>query len=157
MTAPLPIDPVLPALLDALRLRGSAVLVAPPGAGKTTRVPPAILDGGLARAEGGKDGRIILLEPRRVAARAAARRIAAERGGELGDEVQEQLVLLGCPPWHTLPRKADSAALTPATHLDISTRQRRIDFRPHRDVCRRSNHFDDIRFSRFWHVLDGNG
>ena len=87
MTAPLPIDPVLPALLDALRLRGSAVLVAPPGAGKTTRVPPAILDGGLARAEGGKDGRIILLEPRRVAARAAARRIAAERGGELGDEV----------------------------------------------------------------------
>jgi len=87
VTAPLPIDPVLPALLDALRLRGSAVLVAPPGAGKTTRVPPAILDGGLARAEGGKDGRIILLEPRRVAARAAARRIAAERGGELGDEV----------------------------------------------------------------------
>jgi ATP-dependent helicase HrpB len=79
---PLPIDPVLPELLDALRRQGNIVVRAPTGAGKTTRVPPAILDAGIA-----KHGRIILLEPRRLAARAAARRIAAERGGRLGDEV----------------------------------------------------------------------
>ncbi len=78
----LPIDPVLPHLVDALRDRGAVVLVAPPGAGKTTRVPPALLDAGLAG-----DGQIVMLEPRRVAARAAARRIALERGVALGDEV----------------------------------------------------------------------
>jgi ATP-dependent helicase HrpB len=78
----LPIDPVLPDVVAALR-RGLAVVVrAPPGAGKTTRVPPALLDAGAARA-----GRILVLEPRRVAARAAARRMALERGGRVGDEV----------------------------------------------------------------------
>jgi ATP-dependent helicase HrpB len=79
---PLPIDPVLPALLDALRRHKAAVLRAPTGAGKTTRVPPAVLDAGLAGP-----GRILLLEPRRLAARAAARRMAQERGGRPGDEV----------------------------------------------------------------------
>ena len=82
MTAPLPIDPVLPALLDALRLRGSAVLVAPPGAGKTTRVPPAILDGGLARAEGGKDGRIILRGDRGDQGRTEEQEAGGEESGE---------------------------------------------------------------------------
>jgi ATP-dependent helicase HrpB len=62
------------------------VLRAPAGAGKTTRVPPALLDAGLAGS-----GRIVLLEPRRLAARAAARRIAAERCGRLGDEVGYQV------------------------------------------------------------------
>jgi ATP-dependent helicase HrpB len=80
--APLPIDPVLPELLDALRKGSNAVLRAPTGAGKTTRVPPAILDAGLAGS-----GRIIVLEPRRLAARAAARRIGAERGERFGEEV----------------------------------------------------------------------
>src|SRR5437868_14786320 len=80
--APLPIDPVLPELIDALRKQPCAVLRAPTGAGKTTRVPPALLDAGLAG-----QGRILLLEPRRLAARAAARRMASERGGRLGDEV----------------------------------------------------------------------
>jgi ATP-dependent helicase HrpB len=78
----LPIDGVLGDLVAAIRDRGNAVLRAPTGAGKTTRVPPALLDAGLA---GGK--RIVVLEPRRLAARAAARRIAQERGGELGGEV----------------------------------------------------------------------
>jgi ATP-dependent helicase HrpB len=82
MREPLPIDDVLPALLDALRAHGATVLVAPPGAGKTTRVPPAILDAGLAG-----DGRVVMLQPRRVAARAAAQRIAAERGTPVGAEV----------------------------------------------------------------------
>jgi ATP-dependent helicase HrpB len=79
---PLPIDAVLPGLLGALGRRPSAVLRAPTGAGKTTRVPPALLDAGLA---GG--GRVVMLEPRRLAARAAARRMSAERGTRLGDDV----------------------------------------------------------------------
>jgi ATP-dependent helicase HrpB len=80
--APLPIDPVLPEVVAALRQQANVVLRAPTGAGKTTRVPPALLDAGLA-----EDGRIIMLEPRRLAARAAARRMADERGGRLGDQV----------------------------------------------------------------------
>ncbi len=79
---PLPIDPVLPDIVATLRQQSSIVLRAPTGAGKTTRVPPALFDAGLA-----EDGRIILLEPRRLAARAAARRMASERGGRLGEEV----------------------------------------------------------------------
>jgi ATP-dependent helicase HrpB len=79
---PLPIDPVLPDLVAALAQHPAAVLRAPTGAGKTTRVPPALLDGGMANA-----GRIVMLEPRRLAARAAARRIASERGGTVGGEV----------------------------------------------------------------------
>src|SRR5829696_6000567 len=80
--APLPIDPVLPELVAALRASPCAVLRAPTGAGKTTRVPPALLDSGLAGA-----GRVVVLEPRRLAARAAARRMASERGGRVGEEV----------------------------------------------------------------------
>ena len=82
MLAPLPIDDVLPELLAALHTQASVVLKAPTGAGKTTRVPPAILDAGLA---GG--GSVVMLEPRRLAARASARRIAFERGVPLGSEV----------------------------------------------------------------------
>ncbi|MBO0698152.1 MAG: ATP-dependent RNA helicase, partial [Zavarzinella sp.] len=76
---PLPIDPVLPHVLAALRDSSAIVLQAPPGAGKTTRVPPALLDAGEF------SGRIILLEPRRIAARAAARRMSVERGTVPGD------------------------------------------------------------------------
>jgi ATP-dependent helicase HrpB len=78
----LPIDDVLPELRDALRHAANVVLQAPTGAGKTTRVPPALLDAGLA--EGGD---IILVEPRRLAARAAAARMAFERGQNVGDDV----------------------------------------------------------------------
>ena len=83
----LPIDDALPAVIDALRAHGACVVVAAPGAGKTTRVPPAVLDAGLARLAGGEGGRVVMLQPRRVAARAAAHRIASERGVSLGDEV----------------------------------------------------------------------
>jgi ATP-dependent helicase HrpB len=76
----------LPDLIAALERQPSAVVQAPTGAGKTTRVPPAALDAGLAGS-----GRIIMLEPRRLAARAAARRMAAERGGRLGEEVGYQV------------------------------------------------------------------
>ncbi|WP_165248451.1 ATP-dependent helicase HrpB [Paludisphaera soli] len=77
---PLPIDPSLPKVLDALRGRGALVLVAEPGSGKTTRVPPAIVRGGV-------EGRVIVLQPRRVAARSTAARIADEQGWTLGREV----------------------------------------------------------------------
>jgi len=75
----LPIDDILPALRDAIVQHGRAVLQAPPGAGKTTRVPPALLD--LV------DGRIVMLEPRRLAARAAAARMADEMGEKPGETV----------------------------------------------------------------------
>ncbi len=78
----LPIDEALPALADALRGRPSAVLVAPPGAGKTTRVPLALLDE--PWVEGGK---ILMLEPRRLAARGAAERMAQTLGERVGDTV----------------------------------------------------------------------
>src|ERR671938_1914209 len=79
---PLPIEPVLPSLRDALRAHTSAVLQAPPGAGKTTRVPLALL--GEYWLEG---RRIVMLEPRRLAARAAARRMAATLGEQVGETV----------------------------------------------------------------------
>lgn len=77
---PLPIDDVLPELIGALRSHPAAVLRAPTGAGKTTRVPPALLAAGLAG-----DKRILMLEPRRLAVRAAARRMAAEDGTPPGE------------------------------------------------------------------------
>ncbi len=78
----LPIDAVLPALADALASGTSAVLVAQPGAGKTTRVPLALLD-----APWRNDGRIIVLEPRRLAARAAAGQMARLLGEDIGQTV----------------------------------------------------------------------
>lgn len=78
----LPIDNVLPALLSELEREPFAILVAPPGAGKTTRVPLALLD-----APWRQHGRIIVLEPRRLAARAAARRMASVLGEEVGATV----------------------------------------------------------------------
>ena len=78
-TDPLPIDDVLEPLLQTLQARTSAVLVAPPGAGKTTRVPLALLDASWAQGK-----RILVLEPRRLAARAAAQRLADQCDGDLG-------------------------------------------------------------------------
>ncbi len=77
----LPVNAVLPDLLAALRARNSAVLVAPPGAGKTTAVAPALL------GEPWCKGEILLLSPRRVAARAAAERIAEMLGEQVGQTV----------------------------------------------------------------------
>ncbi|QHF30421.1 ATP-dependent helicase HrpB [Pseudomonas sp. R32] len=78
----LPIDAVLPALREALGQRHEAVLEAPPGAGKTTRVPLALLDEPWLAAQ-----RILMLEPRRLAARAAAERLASELGEQVGQTV----------------------------------------------------------------------
>ena len=76
-----PVDEAVPALIAALGDGGCAVLQAPTGSGKTTRLPLALLDWG------GIDGRILMLEPRRVAARAAAERMASSLGEAVGGRV----------------------------------------------------------------------
>lgn len=78
---PLPIDEHLPAIVQALALARAVVITAAPGAGKTTRVPPALLDA----------GPLVLLQPRRMAARAIARRIAAEHHWTVGEQVGWQV------------------------------------------------------------------
>ncbi len=79
---PLPIDAVLDELSGTLERSNTAVLVAPPGAGKTTRVPLALLDAPWAKGK-----KIIMLEPRRIAARASADRMAKTLGERAGDTV----------------------------------------------------------------------
>jgi len=83
---PLPIDPLLPEIVASLRAHPTLVIEAPPGAGKTTRVPRALLDAGLADR-----GEIVVLEPRRLAARMAARRVAGELGEKVGATVGYQV------------------------------------------------------------------
>ncbi len=85
MTATLPIDAILPELIASFKHHPSLVLEAPPGAGKTTRVPLALLQA--------FPGQILVLEPRRIAARLAARRVAAELGEQPGQTVGYQIRL----------------------------------------------------------------
>ena len=82
VSPPLPIDDALGALRSALADHSSAVLVAPPGAGKTTRAPLALLDEPWAKGK-----RLILLEPRRIAVRAAAARMAGTLGEKVGETI----------------------------------------------------------------------
>jgi ATP-dependent helicase HrpB len=79
----LPIDDLLPAIIESLRVSKNLVIEAPPGAGKTTRVPPALLSM--------LSGQVLVLEPRRLAARLAARRVAQERGERVGETVGYQV------------------------------------------------------------------
>jgi ATP-dependent helicase HrpB len=79
----LPVDAILPEVLSVLQHTTNLVIEAPPGTGKTTRVPPAVLS--LV------SGEVIVLEPRRIAARLAARRVAWERGEEVGGTVGYQV------------------------------------------------------------------
>lgn len=97
----LPVDAVLPELRAALDTRGLAVLEAPPGAGKTTRVPLDLL------AHDTFAGRLVLLEPRRLAARGAARRLAAQ----LGEEVGQRVGLV----------TRDERRVSPATRIEVVT------------------------------------
>lgn len=86
MAASLPIDAHLPALVASLRARANLVLVAEPGAGKTTRLPRAMLEAGMAQS-----GEIWVLEPRRLAARMAAQRVAEELGETAGQRIGYQV------------------------------------------------------------------
>ena len=79
----LPVDALLPEIVETLQTNRSLVLEAPPGAGKTTRVPPALLEQFA--------GEILVLEPRRLAARLAARRVASELGERPGETVGYQV------------------------------------------------------------------
>src|SRR5271155_3425575 len=79
----LPVDELLPPIVEALGRGPNLVVEAPPGAGKTTRVPPALLPN--------VAGEILVLEPRRLAARMAARRVAQELGEEVGGIVGYQV------------------------------------------------------------------
>ena len=94
---PLPVDGFIPAIKAALAASRAVVVTAQPGAGKTTRVPPALVD----------DGPVILLEPRRVAARSIAHRMAFERGWTVGREVG----------WHVRFERR----FQPATQLLVAT------------------------------------
>jgi ATP-dependent helicase HrpB len=85
-SAPLPIDAALPELTAALRANNAAVLVAPPGAGKTTRVPLVLAAEQWAQSAD-RPGRILVLEPRRLAARAAAERMAHNLSERVGETV----------------------------------------------------------------------
>ena len=95
----LPIDAILPELVRALRAQGRAVLQAPPGAGKTTRVPLALLPE--------VAGKIVMLEPRRLAARAAAERMAETLGEKVGATVGY--------------RVRGDAAVGPETRIEVVT------------------------------------
>lgn len=81
--APLPVDPLAGELLEHLREHPRLILQAPTGSGKSTRVPGMLLDAGRL----GECGRVVVLQPRRLAARMLAARVASERGGSLGGEV----------------------------------------------------------------------
>lgn len=85
---PLPIDEYLAQILKSLKEHPNLVIMAAPGAGKTTRFPAALMDSGMLTAPNQK---IIMLQPRRIAARAAAARICEERGLQLGSEVGYQV------------------------------------------------------------------
>jgi ATP-dependent helicase HrpB len=77
--SPLPVDALLPEIISSLQRDPNLVIEAPPGAGKTTRVPSALL--------GIVSGEVMVLKPRRIAARLAARRVASELDEQVGETV----------------------------------------------------------------------
>ena len=99
----LPVTLALPDLMAALADGPNAVLVAPPGAGKTTLVPLALLD-----APWRDDGTIIVLQPRRIAARATAHRLAALLGERVGERVGYRMRF--------------DTKVSPATHIEVMYR-----------------------------------
>lgn len=100
----LPIDPLVPEIVAHLRGGQNLVVEAPPGAGKTTRVPPALLELG--------SGDVLVLEPRRIAARMAARFVAAERGEAVGETVGYQVRFEEVAGPHTRLRFLTEGVLT---------------------------------------------
>src|SRR5438876_9871454 len=94
MNPSLPIWQLHTGLVETLRSDNRLVLVAPTGSGKTTQVPQMLLDAGLADSPHSRlppSKQIVVLQPRRVAARTVAARVAWERGGKLGEEVGYQI------------------------------------------------------------------
>ena len=100
----LPVDAILPEIIQSLKQHPSLVIEAPPGAGKTTRVPPALLE--IVSDE------VIVLEPRRIAARMAARRVAQEMGEQVGETVGYQVRFEEAAGPHTRLRFVTEGVLT---------------------------------------------
>ncbi|UVT17736.1 MAG: ATP-dependent helicase HrpB [Nitrospira sp.] len=111
----LPIDDVLPSIRLALGDGSNALLTAPPGAGKTTRVPPALLDEPWLNGK-----KILVLEPRRLAARAAARRMAEERHEQIGETVGYRIRLETAIGPRTRIEVVTEGVLTRLLHQDPS-------------------------------------
>ena len=121
MSAPhpeLPIDALLPAILAALRERRSLVIEAPPGAGKTTRVPLALLDAGLA----GPGREVLVLQPRRIAARMSAQRVADSVGEPVGRRVGYQVRFESATSPQTRLRFITEGLLARKLHADPELR-----------------------------------
>jgi ATP-dependent helicase HrpB len=100
----LPVDAILPGILASLQRSPNLVVEAPPGAGKTTRVPPALLEA--------VRGEVVVLEPRRIAARLAARRVAQEMGEPVGQSVGYQVRFEEVAGPHTRLRFVTEGVLT---------------------------------------------
>ena len=105
-------DDLLPEILNSLKLHPNLVVVAAPGAGKTTRVPPALLEI--------ISGEVVVLEPRRIAARLAARRVAWELGEEVGETVGYQIRFEEAIGPHTRLRFVTEGVLTRRLLSDAS-------------------------------------
>ncbi|MCA9194481.1 MAG: ATP-dependent helicase HrpB [Planctomycetales bacterium] len=108
---PLPIDPHIPEILQGLEEHKLVVLVAPPGSGKSTRVAPALAGLGMASSSA-RVGQVLLLQPRRMAARATARRMAFEVDQEVGQDVGYQVRFDSC-----VSERTRLIALTPGILL----------------------------------------
>jgi ATP-dependent helicase HrpB len=112
--SPLPVDAILPDIIRSLKCCTNLVIEAPPGAGKTTRVPAALLD--LV------SGDVVVLEPRRISARLAARRVAWELGEELGETVGYQVRFEQATSARTRLRFVTDGILARRFHSDPSLR-----------------------------------
>lgn len=120
---PLPIDEVLPEILAALARGRSLVVEAPPGAGKTTRVPLALLDAGLAgRDDRGAAREVLVLQPRRLAARMSAQRVAESVGEPVGGRVGYQVRFESAAGPHTRLRFITEGLLGRKLHADPELR-----------------------------------
>src|ERR1700679_2939638 len=115
---PLPIDKLIPDILQTLEKNNAAVVVAQPGAGKTTRVPPALLSADFAK---GKE--IWVLQPRRLAAKLAALRVAEELGEKPGQQVGYQFRFEKCVTAQTRLRFLTDGMLLPLAQADPEFKQ----------------------------------
>lgn len=116
---PLPIDAAIPGILNTLAQHRCVVLQAPPGAGKTTRLPPALLDWPPLSER----HEVVVLEPRRIAARLAAQRIASERNERLGDRIGYQVRFENATSASTRLRFVTEAILTRQFATDPTLRR----------------------------------
>lgn len=115
---PLPIDKLIPEILQTLEKNSAAVVVAQPGAGKTTRVPPSLLSAEFAQ---GKE--IWVLQPRRLAAKLAALRVAGELGEKIGQQVGYQFRFEKCVTAQTRLRFLTDGMLLPLAQADPEFKQ----------------------------------